>query len=96
MNLPVPLALRELQEEVAERVDNLATDLNEYGYDPFGMSPDFLRRIGWIGAVLYRYYFRVETHGVERVPPGRVLLIGNHAGNTIPMDGGMLGMALLL
>ena len=32
---------------------------------------------------------RVETHGIEKVPDGRVLLIGNHAGNTLPMDGAM-------
>jgi len=45
--------------------------------------------------LLYRYYFRVETFGVERVPPGRVLVVANHAGQ-LPFDGAMLGAALLL
>ena len=47
-------------------------------------------------AILYDYYFRVETHGIERVPTGRVLLIGNHAGNTIPFDGALLAAAMLI
>ena len=47
-------------------------------------------------ALVYRYWLRVETHGIEKVPPGRVLLIGNHAGNTFAWDGAMLGMAMLL
>jgi 1-acyl-sn-glycerol-3-phosphate acyltransferase len=33
---------------------------------------------------------------MENVPRGRVLLIGNHAGNTFAYDGAMLGMAMFL
>jgi len=44
----------------------------------------------------YRHYFRVEASGVENVPEGRVLVIGNHAGNTFAWDGAMVAMSLFL
>jgi len=44
---------------------------------------------------LYRNYFRVETHGIEQVPQGRVMLISNHSGQ-LPLDGAMIAMSLLL
>ncbi len=96
MNLPLPLELRDLAEEVDKRLSQLPTQLNEYGFDPFGFEPQYVRRLMTFGALIYRYYFRTETRGIERVPNGRVLLIGNHAGNTIPWDGATLMLALLL
>jgi 1-acyl-sn-glycerol-3-phosphate acyltransferase len=96
MEFPLPLALRALADEVDERIARVPTTSNEYGYDPFGASMEFARKTSAIGAFLYRHYFRVESHGIEKVPDGRVLLIANHAGNTLPMDGGMLGMSMLL
>jgi 1-acyl-sn-glycerol-3-phosphate acyltransferase len=74
----------------------VTTRRNEYGYDPFGADPLALRSLMLPLALVYRHWLRVETHGVERVPEGRVLLIGNHAGNTFAWDGAMLGMAMLL
>jgi 1-acyl-sn-glycerol-3-phosphate acyltransferase len=47
-------------------------------------------------ALLYRHWFRVETHGIDRLPSGRMLLISNHAGNTFAFDGAMLGLSLLM
>ena len=41
MELPLPLALRALSDEVDERLARIPTTLNEYGYDPFGASLDF-------------------------------------------------------
>jgi 1-acyl-sn-glycerol-3-phosphate acyltransferase len=96
MQLPVPLAWRQLAEEVDKRLAQIPTELNEYGYDSFGMEPQYARNLLVSGAFLYRYYFRVETHGIENVPSKRVLLIANHAGNTLPFDGGLLGTAMLL
>ncbi len=96
MKLPLPLALRDLAEEIDKRLSQIPTQLNEYGYDPFGFQPKYASRLLMLGAILYRYYFRAETEGIEKVPPGRVLLIGNHAGNTIPWDGAAVMMSLLL
>jgi 1-acyl-sn-glycerol-3-phosphate acyltransferase len=47
-------------------------------------------------ALVYRYWLRVETQDIDRVPDGRVLLIANHAGNTFAWDGAMLALSLLL
>lgn len=92
----LPEPLRSLQAEIDERLARIPTRLNEYGIDAFGASPSFLRRMLLPAALLYRYWLRVETRHIERVPSGRVLLVANHAGNTFAYDGAMLGMALLL
>ncbi len=92
--MPRPLA--ELQEELASRLAELPTQLNEYGFDRFGADPRFGLSLSLPMALLYRYWLRVETRGIENVPEGRVLLIGNHAGNTFAYDGAMLAMAMLL
>jgi 1-acyl-sn-glycerol-3-phosphate acyltransferase len=91
----VPLATHDLQREIADRLRRVPNRINEYGFDPYGMSPDWMRRWALPALLLYRYYFRVETTGIERVPAGRVLLVGNHAGQ-LPFDALMLFMALLL
>jgi len=94
--LALPRALRALDRELQTRLDHVPTRLNEYGYDDFGADPRSLRRLLLPGALIYRYWLRVETHGIEQVPEGRVLLIANHAGNTFAWDGAMLALAMLL
>jgi len=91
----VPLATHDLQREIADRLRKVPNRINEYGFDPYGMSPDWMRRWALPALLLYRYYFRVETTGIEHVPAGRVLVVGNHAGQ-LPFDALMLFMALLL
>jgi 1-acyl-sn-glycerol-3-phosphate acyltransferase len=59
------------------------------------MSPSWMRRMLLPIAMLYRYYFRVETFGIDRFPPGRVFAIANHAGQ-LPFDGMMLAASLLM
>jgi 1-acyl-sn-glycerol-3-phosphate acyltransferase len=88
-------SLRELQSEIDERLRKLPNRLNEYGFDPFGLSPEWVRNTVLPALFLYRYYFRVETFHIDRMPPGRVLVIANHAGQ-LPFDGAMLQTALLL
>lgn len=90
-----PLWVRRLQEEIDARIAHVPTVLNEYGFDGFGLSPETLRRGALVGALLYRYYFRVQTHGIEKLPQGPFLLIANHAGQ-LPFDGMMLSTAMLL
>ena len=90
-----PLAVRDLRSELADKLAKVPTRLNEFGYDAWGMRPADLVDQYTISGVLYRWYFRVETHGIERVPSGRVLLIGNHAGQ-LPFDAMMLGVTMLL
>ena len=90
-----PAVIRNLEREIDARIRKIPTHLNEYGYDAYGFHPDWLRRAAVVSALMYRHYFRVETHGIEKIPAGRVLLICNHAGQ-LPFDGAMLSMALLL
>ncbi len=89
-------ALRgELPSEVEERLERVSVGLNEYGYDRWGFSPaEMKKRLGF-GHWLYRNYFRVQAHGIEQVPPGRGLLIGNHS-SQLAYDGIMVTLAMLL
>src|SRR5439155_149397 len=48
-----------------------------------------------VTALLYRYWFRLETQGIANIPPGRLLLISNHAGQ-IALDAAMISCACLL
>jgi 1-acyl-sn-glycerol-3-phosphate acyltransferase len=91
----LPSFLRELDREIAERFAKAPLRLNRYGFDPYGLSPDAARQLMLPMALLYRYYFRVETHGIESVPRGGMLLVANHAGQ-FAWDGSMLAMAMLL
>ncbi len=78
------------------RLEKLMPPSNEYGVDPYGFDLEFT-----IAAVapllwLYRKYFRVQLHDVDRVPPdGRVLLVSNHSGQ-LPFDAAMIEVALLI
>ncbi len=92
----LPAPLRNLRRELEDRLASIPSRLNEYGYDAFGMEPAYAAPFLMPSALLYRHWFRVETHGIEQVPAGRVLLIGNHAGNTFAFDAAMLSMAMLL
>jgi 1-acyl-sn-glycerol-3-phosphate acyltransferase len=91
--LPHPLGTA--RTEVRARLRRIPTELNEYGYDRFGFNPETLVDVSAFATLLYRWWFRVETHGIERVPEGRVLLIANHAGQ-IALDALMIGTAMLL
>jgi 1-acyl-sn-glycerol-3-phosphate acyltransferase len=91
----LPLSARDLQTRIDECLANIPNEINRYGYDAYGMSPGWMRRTLLPSALLYRYYFRVETFGIDRIPSGRVLVISNHAGQ-LPFDAVMLSTALLL
>jgi 1-acyl-sn-glycerol-3-phosphate acyltransferase len=90
-----PRFLRELDEEIRARIARAPMELNGYGYDPWGFNTEVARRALVGAALLYRYYFRAETFGIENLPEGRVLLISNHAGQ-IALDAAMIGVACTL
>jgi 1-acyl-sn-glycerol-3-phosphate acyltransferase len=88
-------AIAELEREIDGRMERIPTRLNAYGYDAWGFHTETTKRASLVTALLYRYWFRAETHGIENIPAGRVLLIGNHAGQ-IALDAAMIGMATFL
>jgi 1-acyl-sn-glycerol-3-phosphate acyltransferase len=90
----LPGPLRRLEAEIAERLVAAPLSLNRFGYDPYGFHPPTARRLLLPTALLYRHWFRVETHGIEQVPAGGVLLIANHSGQ-FAYDGAMLALAML-
>lgn len=88
--------IKAIRTEVWERIRTMEAGQNEFGYDPFGFNPEALKYIVPLAVLLYRHYFRVETHDVERIPDtGRVLLVSNHTGQ-IPLDGMMIATATLI
>ncbi|HZP41462.1 MAG TPA: lysophospholipid acyltransferase family protein [Candidatus Binatia bacterium] len=91
----MPAAIRSLEAEIDERMLRIPTKLNAYGYDAWGFHPDVARRALLVCALLYRHWFRVETRGIGNLVPGRVLLIGNHAGQ-VALDAAMIGTATFL
>lgn len=86
---------RLVDHETSERIERLAPNVNEYGYDRWGASPAATKRAFAFVRFLYRNYFRVEVHGIEHVPPGRVLLIGNHSAQ-LAYDGMLVAAAMIL
>jgi 1-acyl-sn-glycerol-3-phosphate acyltransferase len=89
------VALR-ISREVRERIDRLELPFNALGVDPYGISKAHLRVAMTAFAAMYRYYFSVETRGIENVPArGRAILVGNHSGG-IAIDGAMIVASCLL
>lgn len=78
-----------------DRLARLDLELNSAGFDRWGMHPETLRKFAPILNFFYKKYFRVETVGMDKVPQGKALLIGNHGGQ-IPIDAMMAGLSLFL
>ena len=70
-------------------------NLNEFGFDPFGYSPDFVRKVAPFALAFYSLYFRTQVFGIDRVPRGRVLLVANHSGQ-VAIDGMIIVAATML
>ncbi len=91
----LPISVRDIEMELLDALKKAPAQLNEYGYDPYGFNPEAAARNMVVAALIYRYYFRCQPFDIDRVPSGRVLLIGNHAGQ-MAYDGMMLTVAMLL
>lgn len=84
-----------VDKDIKRRLKRLPNKLNEYNYDAWGFHPEMAQYGMQLCVWLYRYYWRTESFGVEKVPKGRVLLIGNHSGQ-LPMDGVNIAVAMLM
>ncbi len=84
------VALRSVAVAIAERAQG------DYEEDDFGFDQRFTEKLLPLATLLYDWYWRVETDGLENVPgEGRALLVSNHAGAGLPFDGAMIKVALL-
>ena len=81
--------------ELEARLARLVAPQNEYGVDPFGLELDYAKAAIAPLIWLYKSWFRVQTHGVDQVPAGKVMLIANHSGQ-LPLDAAMIAMSLLI
>lgn len=84
-----------VDKEIKRRLKRLPNKLNEYNYDAWGFHPEMAQYGLQICVWLYRYYWRTEVYGIEKVPTGRVLMIGNHSGQ-LPMDGLNIAAAMFM
>jgi len=67
-----------------------------FGYDPFGLEIESAMAAFSVAKLVYKYWFRVESHGVENVPlQGGVMITPNHSG-ALPLDAVMVGVDLAL
>ncbi len=69
--------------------------VNSAGYDPWGFNLETAERTLRIVRPLYRDYFRVQVHDIDRVPDRRIIVVANHGGQ-IPIDGMLLATAFML
>ena len=84
-----------LDDELRSILARIPNKLNEFGYDPWGMNPKVAVRTLAVTRWLFRRYFRAETHGIENLPEGRMLMIANHGGQ-LPFDGLLVATAAIL
>jgi 1-acyl-sn-glycerol-3-phosphate acyltransferase len=93
MSLSSRITGEDLDEQISRTLP--VRTLNEIGVDPFGIDIDTTRLSIAVLVHLHRYWFRTEVHGLENVPNGRVLIVGNHSGQ-IPLDGVVIALAMAL
>ncbi len=87
--------VRLLGRDFEERLRRVPMPMARGGVDPFGLDPSWAKYAVGVAAFFHRFYFRTDVSGIDRVPPGRVLLISNHSGQ-LPLDGMILGAAMFL
>lgn len=67
----------------------------DYETDEWGLDWEFLEAVRPFFDFLYKFYWRVQTTGIEHIPDyDRALLVSNHSGQ-LPWDGSMIMMAVL-
>jgi 1-acyl-sn-glycerol-3-phosphate acyltransferase len=66
-----------------------------FGYDPFGLEIESAMAVFTFLNYAYKYWFRVESVGVENIPEqGPALVTPNHSG-FLPIDGAMIAIDLI-
>ncbi len=78
------------RETVKQRVLRIELPFSASGVDHYGISQDYLTLVLRAFEPLYRHYFRVKAHNIDRIPArGRAMLIGNHSGG-VAIDAAMV------
>jgi 1-acyl-sn-glycerol-3-phosphate acyltransferase len=90
-----PGAGRRLAERIRARLATAAA-LETLPPERFGFRYRTAARLFTVTAFFHRWYFRVETQGIERLPRGRVMLVANHGSHVLAWDGAMIVTSCLL
>ena len=81
--------------EARERLDRALSERRRSA-DAFGLEPVALEQALPIVWALHRFWFRVESAHIERIPEtGPAIIVANHGG-LLPFDGAMLAAEVLL
>jgi len=87
--------LKTLAPQDHQRLNQIEIHNLGFGYDAFGLELESVMLAFGLGQFFYKYWFRVESDGIEHVPgAGPVILAANHSGG-IPIDGFMIAIDLL-
>jgi len=90
------LAERLLPARELERARSYPFEDGGYGYDPFGAERESAILALIVARLLHRYWFRVQSQGIEHVPTeGPALIVPNHSG-VIPIDAAMLATDIFM
>ncbi len=89
------LGIKLLGRDFEDRLRRVPIPMASGGVDPFGLDLEWAKYAVGAAAFFHRFYFRTIVHGIERVPPSRVLLVANHSGQ-IPMDGVIIAASMFL
>lgn len=85
---------RILAPEDYERFQDIKINDLGFGYDPFGLELESAMVAFSVAKLIYKHWFRVESHGIENVPlEGPVMITPNHSG-VLPVDALMIGVDL--
>ena len=69
------------------------TDVAEVdGSEIAGWSPSFTRRLAGMLRPILKCYFRSEVRGLDKIPPGKALVVANHSGGFFALDIQILGV----
>jgi 1-acyl-sn-glycerol-3-phosphate acyltransferase len=83
-----------LIQQIQRRLSTLGMSERSGEVDEFGMDEVVLRRARPLFELLYEYYWRIDLHGIDRIPDaGPCLLVANRSG-LLPYDGLMVAHAI--
>jgi 1-acyl-sn-glycerol-3-phosphate acyltransferase len=91
----VPGEARTLRQLIRARLED-ARALEQLPPERYGFEIVTASRLFWVTAMMYRYYFRTECHGIERLPAGPLMLVANHGSHSLSWDGANIVSACLL
>ena len=85
------LASWAVDSEVEAAFEQVPIDVNELGYDPWGLHPETAKLYFSASKIVFNY-FRTHITGIEHIPEGRVLIVLNHSGQ-LPFGGLVIAVA---